>query len=107
MAPSFDATDWPAILGLYKRLYAMRPSPVVAMHMSVSMGQVHGSDAAIELLQSQPLTNYYLYHALLGDAYVKTNRLDEAAAAFRRAIKLTMNAREKTLLAERLAAIVS
>lgn len=107
MAPSFDATDWPAILGLYKRLYAMRPSPVVAMHMSVSMGQVHGPDAAIELLQSQPLTNYYLYHALLGDAYVKTNRLDEAAAAFRRAIKLTMNAREKTLLAERLAGIVA
>ncbi len=105
MVPSFDRTDWPAILGLYKRLYKLKPSPIVAMHMSVSIGQVHGPDAAIQLLTSMPLPNYYLYHALLGDAYLKAHRPAEAAASFRRAIKLTTNAREKALLEARLAAI--
>ncbi len=107
MAPSFEETDWPAILGLYKRRYDLNPNPIVAMHSSVSLGQVHGPGAAIALLASLPLTNYYLYHALLGDAYLKANRSEDAAASFRRAIKLTRNAREKTLLEERLAAIVS
>jgi RNA polymerase sigma factor (sigma-70 family) len=105
MAPSFERTDWPAVLGLYKRLYDLNPNPIVAMHMSVSMGQVHGADAAIELLQHSPLPEYYLYHALLGDAYLKANRSEDAATSFRRAITLTTNAREKTLLEERLAAV--
>ncbi len=103
MANSFEETDWPAILGLYKRLYDLNPNPVVAMHTSVSMGQVHGPEAAIRLLLHTPLENYYLYHALLGDAYVKANRSEDAASAFRRAIELTTNAREKSLLEARLA----
>ncbi len=105
MATSFESTDWPAILGLYKRLYDLNPNPVVAMHSSVSLGQVHGQEAAIALLIGTPLPNYYLYHALLGDAYLKANRSEDAAASFRRAIALTMNAREKTLLESRLAGI--
>jgi RNA polymerase sigma-70 factor (ECF subfamily) len=73
--------------------------------MSVSLGQVHGPEAAIELLSTLPLSEYYLYHALLGDAFAKAGRYAEAASAFQRAIELTMNARERSLLEERLAAI--
>ena len=105
MAPSYEATDWAAILGLYRRLYAMKPSPVVAMHMSVSMGQVHGPNAAIELLQKYPLPDYYLYHAMLGDAYVKAHRPTAARQAFLCAIELTRNAREMVLLKARLASL--
>ena len=101
-APSFDATDWSAILGLYKRLYALKPSPIVAMHMSVSVGRVHGPEEAIILLSSLRLHDYYLYHALLGDAFIKAGRDADAAASFERAIELTRNSREKALIAERL-----
>jgi RNA polymerase sigma factor (sigma-70 family) len=104
-APSFEATSWAAILGLYKRLYKLKPSPIVAMHMSVSMCEVHGADTAIELLSGLPLLDYYLYHAILGDAYRKANRSEDAARSLRRAIELTMNAREKALLEARLAGI--
>ncbi len=107
MAPSFDATNWPAILGLYKRLYALKQSPIVAMHMAVSMSEVHGPVAAIELLQTLPLTDYYLYHAILGDAFTKAGRNAEAERSFTRAIELTRNAREKALLEKRLAAIAN
>jgi RNA polymerase sigma-70 factor (ECF subfamily) len=107
MAPSFEATNWPAILGLYKRLYALKPSPIVAMHMAVSMSEVHGPIAAIELLQTLPLTDYYLYHAILGDALTKAGRSADAEQSFTRAIELTRNAREKVLLEKRLAALTS
>jgi RNA polymerase sigma factor (sigma-70 family) len=101
-AHSFEETDWPVILGLYKRLYTIKPSPIVAMHMSVSMGHVHGAEASIALLSELPLSEYYLYHALLGDALMKVGRQPEAAISFKRALELTMNSREKALLTERL-----
>ncbi len=104
-AANFEHTDWAAILGLYKRLYTLRPSPIVAMHMSVSLRQVHGSEAAIALLSELPLTKYYLYHALLADAQEKSGRIRDAAASYRRAIELTLNTREKSLLESRLASL--
>jgi RNA polymerase sigma factor (sigma-70 family) len=105
MSPSFEQTDWAVILGLYKRLYKIKPSPIVALHTSVSIGQVHGPKAEIEHLQGLPLADYYLYHAILGDAYEKAGRPADAAASFERAIKLTMNSRERALLEERLAGV--
>jgi RNA polymerase sigma factor (sigma-70 family) len=102
IAPSFEETNWAAILGLYKRLYAVNPSPIVAMHMAVSTSKVHGAEVAIELLLSQPLPDYYLYHAILGHAYEKAGRIEEAADAYKRAADLTMNGRERTLLEARI-----
>jgi RNA polymerase sigma-70 factor (ECF subfamily) len=105
MSPSFEQTDWAVILGLYKRLYKIKPNPIVALHTSVSIGQVHGPEAEIEHLQGLPLADYYLYHAILGDAFSKSGRPADAAASFARAIELTMNSRERALLEERLAGL--
>ena len=105
MAPSFEETNWAAILGLYKRLYVLNPSPIVAMHMAVSVSRVHGADAAIELLSKQPLPDYYLYHAILGNAFEEAGRNGEAAEAFKRAAALTMNSRERTLLEGRFSSL--
>jgi RNA polymerase sigma factor (sigma-70 family) len=104
-SPSFEQTDWAVILGLYKRLYKLKPSPIVGLHTSVSIGQVHGPEAEIEHLQGLPLADYYLYHAILGDAYAKAGRPAEATRSFERAIELTMNSRERVLLEERLAGV--
>jgi RNA polymerase sigma factor (sigma-70 family) len=101
-AATFEDTDWAAILGLYKRLYAIEPTPVVALHMSVSMAKVHGAEAAIELLEQHPLPNYYLYHALLADAESKAGHKDRAVESYQRAINLTMNERERNLLEAKL-----
>ncbi len=100
-AHSFEETDWAVILGLYKQLYAINPSPIIVMHMSVSVCKVHGPEAAIELLLGHPLTDYYLYHAILGHAFDISCRRVEAAAAFKTASEMTLNLREKALLEER------
>lgn len=104
-AATFDETDWAAILGLYRRLYELEPSPIVALHMSVSLAEVHGAEAAIELLRQHPLPNYYLYHAILADAERNAGRIDQARASYSNAIALTMNARERDLLEEKLGSL--
>ncbi len=104
-APSAERTDWPAMLDLYQRLYDLDPSSVVAMHTSVPMCHVHGADAAIALLIHTPLHDHYLYHTLLGDAYLSGNRSEDASSSFRRATALAANAREQYLIERRLAGI--
>jgi len=96
-APSFEETNWAAILGLYKRLYAMNPSPVVKMHMAVSVSKVHGPEVAVDMLKGDPLPEYYLYHAILADALEQAGRKEEASASFTHAAELTLNTNEKRL----------
>jgi RNA polymerase sigma factor (sigma-70 family) len=100
-ASSYEETNWAAILGLYKRLYALNPNPIIAMHMAVSTCKVHGPEAAIELLLRQPLPDYYLYHAILGHAYEEAGRSEDAADVYKRAAELTMNSREQKLIEDR------
>src|SRR5581483_3307532 len=51
-ATTYAETNWAAILGLYKQRYALTPSPLVAMHMAVAVAEVHGPQAALELLDA-------------------------------------------------------
>jgi len=104
-APSFEETNWAAILGLYKRLYAINPSPIVIMHMAVPICKVHGPEEAIDLLKRNPLPDYYLYHSILGHTFEEARKYEDAAESYKRAIQLTTNARERVLLEERLESI--
>jgi RNA polymerase sigma factor (sigma-70 family) len=104
-ASSYAETDWAAILGLYKRLFAMTPSKIVAMHMAVPMCKVHGPQAAIELLNRYPVPDYYLFHAILGDCLEQSGDMVGAQTAFAEAVRLSRNDREKALLGQRLAAV--
>ena len=46
-APSFDSTDWRAILTLYDQLYALTPTPVVALNRAVALAEVRGPAAGL------------------------------------------------------------
>ena len=47
VAPSFDRTDWHAILALYDQLYALTPTPVVALNRAVALAEVRGPTAGL------------------------------------------------------------
>ena len=47
VAPSFDSTDWHAILTLYDQLYALTPTPVVALNRAVALAEVRGPAAGL------------------------------------------------------------
>jgi len=107
LAPSFAETDWPSILALYKRLYALNPSPIVLLHMSVSVCEVFGPNEALALLDGLPLQEYYLYHALKGDMQCRAGNIPQASHSLERAIELSRNETERALLSKKLAAWIT
>jgi RNA polymerase sigma-70 factor, ECF subfamily len=101
VAPSFDSTDWRAILTLYDQLYAVTPTPVVALNRAVALAEVRGAAAglaAVDDLRSSGLDSYYLFHASRADLLRRLNRRTEAAAAYATARALTANPVEQAFL---------
>jgi RNA polymerase sigma-70 factor (ECF subfamily) len=108
VAPFFDSTDWHAILTLYDQLYALTPTPVVALNRAVALAEVHGPAAglsAMDDLRASGLDSYYLFHASRADLLRRLGRDEEAAAAYSIARGLTANPVEQAFLDTRRAAL--
>ncbi len=103
-APTFDETDWPQILALYGALTRLNPSPVVRLNRAIALEHVAGPVPAMEEFDAlrTELDGYHLYWATRAELLRRFGRLDEAAAADRRAIELTDNPSERALLEARL-----
>jgi RNA polymerase sigma-70 factor (ECF subfamily) len=105
-AASYTETDWQEIVGLYDRLLALQPTPVVALNRALALAELRGPAhglAAIEPLRDR-LAEYHLFHAARGELLRRLGRDDEARDADRRALALTDNPAEQRLLRGRLAA---
>jgi RNA polymerase sigma-70 factor, ECF subfamily len=108
VAPTFDRTDWPAILTLYHQLYALTPTPVVALNRAVALAEVRGPAAglaAVDDLSSAGLDGYYLFHASRADLLRRLGRTAEADAAYATARSLTANPVEQAFLDARRATL--
>ncbi len=99
-------TDWERIVLLYDALLQISPSPIVALNRAVAVGMAHGPTAgldAVDKLSADPaLAGYHLLPSVRGDLLTKMGRFTEARVEIQRAIALTQNLREQTLLMERL-----
>jgi RNA polymerase sigma factor (sigma-70 family) len=97
-----EDTDWPAIVRGYDALYALQPSPVVALNRAVAVGQAQGPQAAWALLQAlaqEPALQRYPWLAgAQADVLERLGRLPEAKAAYLRAAELSDNAAQQQLL---------
>jgi RNA polymerase sigma-70 factor (ECF subfamily) len=101
LAPSFDRTDWHAILTLYDQLYALTPTPVVALNRAVALAEIRGPAvglAAVDDLRSSGLDSYYLFHATRADLLRRLGDTTEAAAAYATARALATNPVERAFL---------
>jgi RNA polymerase sigma-70 factor, ECF subfamily len=108
VAGSFESTDWGAVLTLYDQLYAVAPTPVVALNRAVALAEVRGPAAglaAVDELRSSGVDSYYLFHAARADLLRRLGRDDEAAAAYAAARALTANPVEQAFLDAQRAAI--
>jgi RNA polymerase sigma-70 factor (ECF subfamily) len=110
-APSWDATDWREIVGLYDLLVQSWPSPVVALNRAVAVGLAEGPAAgldALEQLAAEPLLASYSYLAAArADFLRRLGRTGEARLAYEEALLLSENAVEREFLAGRLAEVES
>jgi RNA polymerase sigma-70 factor (ECF subfamily) len=108
VAPSFDHTDWRAILTLYDQFRALTPNPVVALNRAVALAEVRGPAAGlatVDDLRSPALDSYYLFHAARADLLRRLGRDEEAAAAYDVARSLTANPVEQAFLDARRASL--
>ena len=103
-APSAEATDWRQIVAIYERLYALHPTPVVALNQAVAVSMVDGPAAALPLVDalSEPLAGYHLWHATRADLLRRLDRFDEAIASYRHACELAGNEAERRFLTRRI-----
>jgi RNA polymerase sigma-70 factor (ECF subfamily) len=106
-AETYEQTDWPQILALYDQLYAVSPSPVVALNRAVAVAQVSGPSTALELLNDLDLDRYQRYHAIRADLLRRLGRTIEAKDAYRAAIALTDNPSERRFLQRRIRALTA
>jgi RNA polymerase sigma factor (sigma-70 family) len=106
-ARSAEETDWRAIASLYARLARLTGSPVVELNRAVAVGMASGPEAGLAvtepLLEEKSLKGYHLLPAVRGDLLMKLQRYDEAVRELRRAAKLAGNARDRTMLLDRVA----
>jgi RNA polymerase sigma-70 factor (ECF subfamily) len=100
-APSAAETDWPQILQLYDHLLELTPTPVVALNRAVALAEVLGAEAALGLVESLDLDQYYLSHAIRADLLRRLGRKAEAIGEYEKAAALTGNAAERDLLRRR------
>jgi RNA polymerase sigma-70 factor (ECF subfamily) len=98
-------TDWAEIAALYRLLYEVDPSPVVALNAAVARaecGSVQEALADMEVL-AEPLAAYHLFHAARADLLRRLGRADEAKQAYRRALALATDPGDRAFLTERMA----
>ena len=97
-APTVEETDWSRILALYDQLFALAPTPVVALNRAIAVGEVTGSAAALALVDELDLDNYYPFHATRADLLWRMGRHIEATAAYERAAELAPTDAERDFL---------
>jgi RNA polymerase sigma-70 factor, ECF subfamily len=98
-------TDWAQIAALYAQLARQTSSPVVELNRAVAVAMADGPEEGLALMRDLPLDEYHLYHAARADLLRRLERIDEAAAAYRRALELAQTEPERRFLTRRLAEI--
>ncbi len=99
-------TDWAEIAQLYRRLYDLAPTPVVALNRAVAVAMADGPEAGLALVDALEatgeLSRYYLVSATRADLLRRLGRAREAADAYRKAMASAATDAERRYLAARL-----
>lgn len=99
-----EDTDWPQILGLYRVLQRLAPSPVVDLNAAVARAFVDGPEAGLAELDGlhAALAQRHLFHAARADLLRRLGRRDEAVDAYRAALGCVTSTPERRFLERRL-----
>jgi RNA polymerase sigma-70 factor (ECF subfamily) len=102
-APSFEATDWKSIYSLYKSLYRLNQTPIVALNKAIAAAYAINKETALaQLLDINDLELYHLYHTSIGEIYFEQGKKEEAKRYFHKALSLTSSRQDQELLLEKL-----
>ena len=108
-APTWEGTDWQAIVLLYDRLLVAWPSPVVRVNRAVAVSFAVGAAEGLALLDAcaddTALRSWHYLPAARADLLRRLGRPGEAAVAYRAALGLVSDGAERVYLRARLAEV--
>ncbi|WP_404939412.1 RNA polymerase sigma factor [Pseudomonas atacamensis] len=105
-APSAAQTDWEQIVGLYDVLLRAVPSPVIELNRAVAVAKRDGALAGLLLVEGilarGELQDYHLAHSARAEFCRQLGRVEQARAAYQRALELTRQEPERRFIEGRL-----
>jgi RNA polymerase sigma-70 factor (ECF subfamily) len=105
-APTPGRTDWAQIVGLYDVLLRADASPVVELNRAAAIAMRDGPAAGLALIDSLlargELRDYQFAHSARADCCRRLGRVDDARAAYTRALELARHEPERRFLERRL-----
>jgi RNA polymerase sigma-70 factor (ECF subfamily) len=108
-APAAGETDWEQIVGLYDVLLRAVPSPVIELNRAVAVAKRDGALAGLNLIEGilarGELQDYHLAHSARAEFCRQLGRVEEARAAYLRALELTRQEPERRFIEGRLSAL--
>jgi len=98
-----DPQDWPQIAALYGELARMTGSPVVELNQAAAVAEAGDAQAALAQVEELELDGYHYLHATRAELLRRLDRIDDARAAYGRALELVRSEPERRFLERRLA----
>jgi RNA polymerase sigma-70 factor, ECF subfamily len=98
-----DPQDWPQLAALYGELARRTGSPVVELNHAAAMAEAGEVEAALALVERLELDNYHYLHATRAELLRRLDRVEDARAAYDRALELVHSDAERRFLERRLA----
>ncbi|MGK8509506.1 RNA polymerase sigma factor [Nocardia asiatica] len=106
-APTWERTDWHAVVAGYDELLRLTPSPAVSVNRAVAVGFSRGFDAGLavldEVARDPRLAGSHVIAATRADLLRRGGRPREAVPHYRAALELAGNDQVRRFLARRLA----
>jgi RNA polymerase sigma-70 factor, ECF subfamily len=104
---SHASAAWPQIVALYDRLFALMPTPVVALNRAIAVAETEGPAVALPVLDAiaADLDDYHLMHATRGTMLRRLGRRDASLAAFERAAELAATEADRRFLTQQIEAL--
>jgi RNA polymerase sigma-70 factor (ECF subfamily) len=98
-----EPQDWAQLAALYGELARLTGSPVVELNQVVAIAEAGNVEAALALVERLELDSYHYLHATRAELLRRLERVEEARAAYGRALELVHSDAERRFLEQRLA----
>ncbi len=98
-----EPQDWPQIAALYGELARLTGSAVVELNRAAAIAEAGDVEAALALIENLELDRYHYLHATRAELLRRLDRVEDARAAYARALELVHSDAERRFLEQRLA----
>jgi RNA polymerase sigma-70 factor (ECF subfamily) len=97
-----EPQDWPQLAALYGELARLTGSPVVELNQAAAIAEAGDDETALALVDRLLLDDYHYLHATRAELLRRLDRVEDARAAYDRALELVHSDAERRFLEQRL-----